>query len=543
MYQKLKKQNGEKFAQTIRNFHNGILEIENIDSILHHAGDDAEPLLPYLMSLLTSNNDQPSVTSQDPFTLLNQAGYDAFYADTLEKQNSIKKYFKQGELLCTFNDAARYKNYHIIHAVKKDVAEIKREDFTGKEEREDAYGTSVVSIQMLKRGGFISIKNRYNHAVSGSDNTFNSCPDNIIKGLSAALKESFNVEFTATKVALPEGYVLIKNQIFKYNQEIKNIYYGDNAWIKNGTIHTVDKSAGDALFDYFLFDNKTKTLKNVDPEYKDSFADDFNKAYGGNKALKVKNGNLILNGETLITAENSRIKKICLPELTEMGLDCLLHPSALTHFEAPNLKNMGNHCFYNPKTLTHFKAPNLMHMGSSCLYFADALTCFEAGNLITMGAECLYDSRSLNKFVAPNLTHMRNSCLYSAKALTCFEAGNLITMDAECLYNVNALTLLEIPSLKHIGDNCFRYAHSLSRIEAPSLTQMGERCFTDAKSLEYVDAPILSIVGADCFKNTKNIKYFNAPMYRRQPHYVQETLSKTQRSTKQVSFAECAVSM
>lgn len=53
----------------------------------------------------TKKNEKP----QDPFVLLDQAGYDAFYADTPDLQNSIKKYFKEGELLCTFNDAARCK--------------------------------------------------------------------------------------------------------------------------------------------------------------------------------------------------------------------------------------------------------------------------------------------------------------------------------------------------------------------------------------------------------------------------------------------------
>ncbi len=261
MYKKLKKQNGEKFAQTIRNFHNGILEIPDIDVILRHAGRDAEPLLPYLMTLLASNDDTPVPAPSDPFVLLKQAGYDAFYADTLEKQNDIKPYFARGELLCTFNDHARYKNYHIVHAVKKDADKIKRKDFKGREERQDEYGTSVISIQMRKKGGFISIKNRYNHTVSGCDNTFNSNPDNIIYGLSAALKDHFNVEFSATKSPLPEGFVLMGDKIFKYHQEKNNVYYGDQAWAENGRIHTVDKSAGDALFEGFLFDNKTKSLK------------------------------------------------------------------------------------------------------------------------------------------------------------------------------------------------------------------------------------------------------------------------------------------
>jgi hypothetical protein len=210
MYEKIKKRNGEQFARTIRDFHNGIFEIPDIDKILYHAGRDAKPLLPYLMGLMAANDNTPAPAEpQDPFVLLDQAGYDAFYADTLKKQNSIKPYFKKGELLCTFNSRSRYKHYYMVNAVKKDIDKIKREDFTGKEQRQDDYGTSVISIQIDKNGGYISIKNRYNHTVDSPDHTFNSNPDNIIPGLSAALKNHFGVDFSAEESPLPDDFTLV----------------------------------------------------------------------------------------------------------------------------------------------------------------------------------------------------------------------------------------------------------------------------------------------------------------------------------------------
>jgi len=412
MYNKLKKQNGEKFAQTIRNFHNGILEIPDIDVVLRHAGRDAEPLLPYLMSLLSSNDDTIAPVSQAPLALLDQAGYKALHADTLEKQNSIKHHFKKGELLCTFNDNARYKNYHIIHAVKKDVDTILRENFNGKEKREDAYGTSVISIQILKKGGFISIKNRYNHSVPNCDNTFNSNPDNIIQGLSGALKEYFNVDFSATQSQFPEGFILIGNQVFKYHQEMNNVYYGDQAWVKNGTIHTVDKSVGDALFDGFLFDNKKKLLKKIDSESTDSFADDFNQCYGGKRALTVKNGSLLLDGEVLIGAKNSRIKSIYLPTLTTMSNNFLNCARALTHFAVPALNTMGHSCLFRTPALDNFEAPVLHTMGNDSLFVTESLKNFKAPALQMMGDRCLYFSRVLIHFEAPLLKNIPSYLKY-----------------------------------------------------------------------------------------------------------------------------------
>ncbi len=455
MYKKLKKQNGENFAQTLRNFHSGLLDIPDLDLIVRHAGRQAEPLIPYLMGLMSYNDDIPAATPENPFTLLDRAGYNAFHADTLQKQNSIKRYFAPGELLCTFNDHARYRDYHIVHAIRKDVDDIKRAAFTGREERQDEYGTSVISIQIYKEGGFISIKNRYNHTVDGSDNTFNSNPDNIIHGLSAALKDHFNVDFSALASVLPEGFVLMGNRIIKYHTEENNVYYGDQAWALNGSrIHAVNRAAGDALFDRLLFDNKTKTLKTIDPLSDDSFAKNFNNCYGGNRALCVQNGNLTLNGDILIGAEGSQIKTLSLPALTTMGNDCLRDAPALTQFHAPALTTMGNLCLCKVPALMQFHAPALTTMGDQCLYFADTLTQFHAPALTAMGTDCLHDTDALTQFHAPALTTMGNDCLNNANTLTQFHAPALTSMGYQCFYFAPALTQFHTPALTSMGNHC-----------------------------------------------------------------------------------------
>ncbi len=301
------------------------------------------------------------------------------------------------EVLCTFSDSARHKNYHIVHAVKKNVQDIKRADFKGEEQREDAYGTSVISIQMLKQGGFISIKNRYNHAVAGCDNTFNSNPDNIIQGLSAALKDKFKVDFSASKNPLPDGYVVIYGRIVKYHTELNNIYYGDGFWVKNGFVNEVNRAAGDVMFDYFIFENKTKTLKKIDPNLRDSFADDFNRDYGGNKGLYIKGGNLMLGDDVLIGAAQSRIKTLFLPALQRMGANCLTSAHNLKQFSADALQSMGNYCLNNAPALTQFSADALQSMDTSCLYNAPALIEFSAPALKTMDYWCLQNSMALQK--------------------------------------------------------------------------------------------------------------------------------------------------
>lgn len=448
VYRKIKRNNGEQFAQALRNFHNGILDIPDIDILLRHAGREAEPLLPYIMSLMASNDDKAPDASADPFVLLDRAGYEAFYADTLDKQNSIRGYFEPNEMLCTFNDHARFRKYHIVHAVRKDAGNISRDAFRGREDRQDAYGTSVISIQMMKKGGFISIKNRYNHAVASCDDTFNSNPDNIVRGLSAALKARFNVEFSVRQCRMPTGYVLMGKHILKYHTEFNNIYYGDQVWGRDGLVHSVNRSAGHALFDEFVFDNKSKTLKAIDPHNKDSFVDDFNRCYGGNRRLSVQNGNLTLEGTILIGAEESRIKTLYLPELTTMGYNCLDKAYALTSFIAPALVTMGDNCLERSRLLECFEAPALTAMANGCLTRAHALTRFEVPSLTTMGSYCLYYVGSLQSFIAPSLTSMGWYSIHEAPSLRRFESPSLTAMGGSCLHTVDATMSFDAPMLK-----------------------------------------------------------------------------------------------
>ena len=92
MYDIIKKQNGEHFAKAIRCYDNGIFDIPNLDRIVKYAGRDAEPVMKYLISLKNIEITRQS-KHHEPLTLLAQAGYTAYIADTLEKQNAISKYF------------------------------------------------------------------------------------------------------------------------------------------------------------------------------------------------------------------------------------------------------------------------------------------------------------------------------------------------------------------------------------------------------------------------------------------------------------------
>lgn len=296
VYKKLKRQNGEAFAKEIRKECPIALEDDRILSIVKHAGknpDDVKTLSKIIHGLL-SEKTESHVKAECPLELLDKAGYNAYIVTDKESQNRIEKYFIESEKLCTFS-SDRYKNYHIINAVKKNVDEIKRENFKTPE-RQDEYGTSVISIQC--RDGFISIKNRYNHSVNNCDSTFGNNPDNIIEGLKAAIERKFEINLGKSNCDAIENFIIVDNKLFKTVSEINGIYYGYTAVVANGRI--VELEDHEYLYEYFIFDLKTKMLRLFDVTIRDSFPEDFNRCYGGRKSLRVDSDGNLMDGDKLL---------------------------------------------------------------------------------------------------------------------------------------------------------------------------------------------------------------------------------------------------
>ena len=319
IYKKIKKQNGEAFAKAIRNHYNGIFEIGGIVDMLEYAGRKAEePLMKYLVSLQKTPI-QAQEVSEDPIALLDKAGYDAYVVTALTDednpdydpnnpktwrgQNTIKRYYASDEELCTFREPTRYQRYYIINAVKKDVDEIKR-GYPPK--REDDYGTSVISIQVFKMGGFISIKNRYNHTVENPDYTFGSNPDQIILGLSDAIRNRFGVDFSSQNVSLPKGFIRIRDQegkdrIIHYHREERGYYIGPKCYVKDGVLSKVNPDS-EILLENFVLHLNDGTVKNVS---------------GANSALHELLENTI-NGKRIHIRKEDDVRHLLLPDGQEV---------------------------------------------------------------------------------------------------------------------------------------------------------------------------------------------------------------------------------
>ena len=355
VFDRLKKQNGELFAKTVRNGDSGILDMPNILEIVKFAGKDALPLIPFLRMLKEVVPDVHGVY-QDPITLLKKAGYNAFVADTEEKKNSIKHYYALGEAICTFKDAERHQKYYIIHAVKEGAEKLNRRDFKNPE-REDEYGTSVISIQILKKGGFISIKNRYNHTVQACDNTFNSNPDNIILGLSESLKRYFKVDFSASNAILPDGYTFQRGKIYKYHKEKENIYFGDGFYLSDGKCYEIDKDS-QLLTDVFLIDLKEKKIKDLTHSEGKSYQV-LKEAIDGKK-LQVKTIKdtkiLFADGKEVLRSRGSKLVGLTLYNET-LEKNSFFQVDDLEVLNLPNLKNLEAETFFACPCLKEVNMP------------------------------------------------------------------------------------------------------------------------------------------------------------------------------------------
>ena len=406
MYKIIKKQNGEAFAKVLRA--NVLLDVPNLKHILEYAGkdpQDAQNLIPVLREIKEVSQKLEIIkTEKSPIELLNEAGYDAFYVETEEQKNSIRKYYRPGEEICTLRDPHRHENFFIIHAIKRGAENIRPSE---NPQREDEYGTSVISIQVAKTGGFISIKNRYNHTVNNPDATFNNNPDNIIPGLTEALKHKFGEDFTTHKSKIPDNYVLVNDQLVRFNYERDNVYFSEKYYCSGSTITKINTDY-ELMMDTLILDTRTGDIKNV-LETENREQNDLLRVLTDELAgCKVKTEKDKKTGETIVniidenktTKEVLRIKNGCISSLhlykTEYLGACFLDRNKeLTELIAPKLKQMEGFCFEINAKLKNIDIPQLKEMGIRCFRKNTGLKELIAPKLQKMGFWCFQENETI----------------------------------------------------------------------------------------------------------------------------------------------------
>lgn len=510
-FEVIKKKYGENFAKLCRNIFPTILESEGVlPKILeenfepnHFLYEDlirencVKKFKNYINSFYKMEDIENINVSGTPEELFDKAGYKLYKCETNKDVLSFKKYYKEGEELCTFRDPYRIEDYTIFWAVKKNVDEIKRENFTNPK-RQDEYGTSVISLQFSKgKYNTLSIKNRYNHRVSNPDATFSNDLENIYAGLTNSFRKYYNINlyYSGNSFELP-GYVMANDgKFYKWNYEINNIYYcPNNIVINNGNVIRYDKSKYE-IVDYFEIDKQLNTVKCLGRTY-----DSFTQQLSGAKKIEIKK---LENGERLLTFtfdneehveivvdKYNRIIKFTNNHVTEIGKDFLVHNQYLLEFNANNVKKIGENFLRENTLLKEFNVKNLKHIGKLVLY----------------------NNKSLEVLDLPNVEIIEDRFMSINNSLTEFNAKNLQALGVGSLVENTKLEKLDFPNLKQVESGCFKSNNSLKYINLPKLQSMGGRVLNniDLNKIEYLNTGNFELLPYfDNFYNLEMVKFKN----------------------------------
>ena len=488
----------------------------------------------FIYSLVDVENNNELVMIKTPEELMSSAGYVLVECYNEGDIQAFRKYYAPGEELCTFK-GGRLNRCRVFFAVKKNVSDIKREDFKNPT-RQDEYGTSVISIQFTKDGtNTLSIKNRYNHTVNNPDATFSNNLDNIIPGLTESFERYKGIiqRYKSQNFEI-KGYVRANDgKYYKYNYEINNVYYcPDNIIIDHFNVKKYDKSRY-LIIDYFIIDLSNKSISLYDKKLSDSFCDiikDINKIEIDNIDSGKKITILCDNNKSLeiITDKAGKIISLKMNKIYDIGDKFLSYNTSLQKFTAENLTEVGDYFLYCNKFLQKFTVQNLTKVGDCFLFdntslqelYLPNLTKVGDGfltgnislqelyvpNLTEVGYMFLNYNISLQELYVPNLTEVGGDFLSENTSLQKFTAPNLTKTGDGFLGSNTSLQELCVPNLTEVGDWFLYYNTSLQKLYVPNLTKAGDKFLYSNKSLQELYLPNLTEVGDWFLNNNKELR-------------------------------------
>ena len=484
------------------------------------------------------------ITSKTPEELMIEAGYYLYECFSEEDIQSFRKYYQPNEELCTFN-GGRLNKCRVFFAVKKNVSEIRREDFPDPK-RQDLYGTSVISIQFTRDGSnTLSIKNRYNHRVANPDSTFSNNLDNIIPGLTASFEDYYGIvqENINERFEIP-GYVRANDgKYYKYNYEMYNVYYcPGNIIIDNYKVKEYPKEKY-LIIDYFVIDLQNKTISLYD-EIRDSFVDtigdierieirknsDIKNIYltlknkeiieikidENNRIIGLKNNyvkrinqdflryntslkeielsNVIFIGDYFLN-RNLDLKKLILPNARKIGKDFLGINENLEELELPNVEEIDWNFLYKNIALERLSLPNVVKISSFFLCRNEILSEISLPSVEYIGDCFLYYNQNLKELILPKVKEISIDFVHNNLRLKHFEAPRLTDVGSCFLHNNIALVSLSLPSLEGIDDGFMSVNKNLKKIEIPNVTYIGDCFLCSNVALKSIELPKIMMVG------------------------------------------------
>lgn len=465
--------------------------------------------------------------SKTPKELLDDAGYDLFECKTVEEVNSFKKYFIFGEQLCTFLDpASRLENKYVFFAVKKNILDIKREDFLIPD-RQDEYGTSVISIQFTRdKNNHLSIKNRYNEVVNNPDSTFDNNLDNIIPGLTMSFYKAYGIReiFDENSEFQMENYISIDGEYFKYNYKLNDIYYcTNNIIVYNGKVIKYDPEKY-IIMDYFIIDLVNKKVDVFDNKLRDSFSEVIGKIKNieivrGEKDKKVYITNEEDNIFELTLSFDNKLIGIKNNMIDKLPNRFLISGQYLKNMEFSNVREIGNDVLYANTDLEYFNLSKAEVIGNYFLASNIKLTNIDLNKTIMIGDDFLKRNIIVESINFDSLQRVGNSFMFSNKGLSSIVIPNL-SYTGKCFFKSNDKVLFaSFPSLQETGDFFMNDAKNLRMFEADNLRVSGDMFLMANKELDYISLPNLIKTGKLFLAANQIIMSVNLPNLSYLPKY------------------------
>jgi hypothetical protein len=537
---------------------------EDIPFVVDKMGDRLDGLFRIAVD---KNIETADAKGKTPEELSKEAGYVFHRTEKPDDVLVFKKDFANGEVLCTYNDvegrmynnlvfwlrrsdaetvlragdltqeylkeqsegAVLWRNYLDGKGLKKDDGSYDLSDV--RPSRQDPYGTSSMSVQIGKRGGDISIKNRYNHSVNNPDATFGNDLNSIVDGLHDAVYNIEGVPKKKQEMRLPDNIVADnKGRLFKYDREINDIYISKNGYVDNGVLNLIDKST-QRMIDNYLIDSKNKTALSVTGSGK-SILPNINKITFDKDAIKIQSDNGSLNftlvggnidklsGDITTVGDkflhlNESLTSVDLPLVTRIGEEFLYFNKSLKSINLPLAQTIGEDFLLFNESLKTIDLPLVQTIGDEFLRRNEILESINLPQVVIIGRDFLQDNESLKIIDLPFAQMVGGSFLYNNKYLTDINLPNLEIIADNFLVNNQSLRIVNLPRAKGIGNGFLYTNENTDEINLPLVKTIGHDFMYVNKFLTKVNLPLVEDIGGDFLYTNNNLTNIDLPLVKR----------------------------
>ncbi len=488
----------------------------------------------WIYSFIDKKNNRVIELEKTPFELMEEAGYTLYECNSEEDIQNFKKYYAPNEELCTFN-GRRLNKCYVFFAVKKNVDEIKREDFPNPE-REDAYGTSVISIQ-FSHGNIntLSIKNRYNHTVNNPDATFGNNLENIIPGLTNSFEKHYNLrinqECSRESKFLTKYLSYVKandGRYYRYNIEDEGMYFCENniAINYNGDLDLdyAQNKERYILIDQLIVDLKQKRIYTYITNYffrVNSFIESINSVgrikkidvikKGDNRIIKLiyeddkeveieinKNNTIVGYKNNYVTRigsyfldNNKLVANIELNNVQVIDDAFLERNNRIERISLPEVISIGENFLGHNKIIKYVNLPKVESIGKNFLIMDEEIEEISLPNVRRIDDRFLTYNNSLKRIYLPNVQVIGDLFLNDNEVLTSIELPKIEEIGNDFLFHNRVINRMILPKVKIIGDRFSPFNSFIEELELPNVKKIGDVFLEFSPAIKRIYAPKL----------------------------------------------------